>query len=63
MTKPVNYYISEESYWKVGQNAARVKMGKAEFVDLLIKLFADKVNPDFKMEEQELAEKIMEGEN
>jgi hypothetical protein len=38
--KSVRYEISEIAYWLVAENSARTKMGKSEFVSLLIERYA-----------------------
>jgi hypothetical protein len=34
--KSVRYEITERAYWLVGENANRLRMGKSEFVSLLL---------------------------
>lgn len=57
----VTYKISEKSYWLVGDNAQRTRMGKSEFVDLLIEKFADKLNNEEEVL-KDLAKSIEENE-
>lgn len=60
MSKVVNYTIKDETYWLIGMLAAKNKMGKSEFIDVLVQRLGHELytESDKEVDLKELAKNI-----